>query len=116
MRAAVIRRSGATPAIDEFADPQPGQGLSVGTLVAAALNPLDVLIVDDQLPFRRLQPPCIAGYEAVVQLGDGTRCYLAGPPAPYGTLAELVPVPDSAGFRFRPALTPASPLPSGWPG
>jgi len=98
MRAAVIRRSGATPAFDEFADPQPGQGLSVGTLVAAALNPLDVLIVNDQLPFRRLQPPYIAGYEAVVQLGDGTRCYLAGPPAPYGTLAELVPVPDSAGF------------------
>jgi hypothetical protein len=38
-----------------------------------------------------------------VQLGDGTRCYLAGPPAPYGTLAELVPVPDLAGFPV-PAL------------
>ena len=106
MRAAVIRRSGATPAIDQFADPQPGQDLSVGTLVAASLNPLDVLIVNDQLPFRRLQPPCIAGYEAVVQLGDGTRCYVAGPPAPYGTLAELVPVPDSAGFAVPAGLDP----------
>ena len=81
MRAAVIRRSGTTPALDQFANPQPGQGLAVGTLVAAALNPLDVLIVNGQLPFRRLQPPYIAGYEAVVQLGDGTRCYLAGPPS-----------------------------------
>jgi NADPH:quinone reductase len=106
MRAAVIRRSGATPSLDEFADPQPGQGLSVGTLVAAALNPLDVLIVNDQLPFRRLQPPCVAGYEAVVQLGDGTRCYLGGPPAPYGTLAELVPVPNSAGFPVPAGLDP----------
>jgi NADPH:quinone reductase-like Zn-dependent oxidoreductase len=106
MRAAVIRRSGATPAVDQFADPQPGPGLAVGTLVAAALNPLDVLIVNDQLPFRRLQPPCIAGYEAVVQLGDGTRCYLAGPPVPYGTLAELVPVPDSAGFPVPAGLDP----------
>jgi NADPH:quinone reductase-like Zn-dependent oxidoreductase len=106
MRAAVIRRSGATPALDQFADPQPGPGLSVGNLVAAALNPLDVLIVNDQLPFRRLQPPCVAGYEAVVQLGDGTRCYLAGPPAPYGTLAELVPVPDSAGFPVPAGLDP----------
>jgi NADPH2:quinone reductase len=70
------------------------------------LNPLDVLIVNDQLPFRRLQPPCIAGYEAVVQLGDGTRCYLAGPPAPYGTLAELVPVPDSAGFPVPAGVDP----------
>jgi len=106
MRAAVIRRSCDTPALDEFADPQPGQGLSVGTLVAAALNPLDVLIVNDQLPFRRLQPPCIAGYEAVVQFGDGTRCYVAGPPVPYGTLAELVPVPDSDGFGVPAGVDP----------
>jgi len=61
MRAAVIRRSGATPALNQFADPQPGQGLSVGTLVAAALNPLDIAIVNDQFPLRRLQPPYIAG-------------------------------------------------------
>ena len=106
MRAAVIRQSGATPALDQFADPQPGQGLSVGTLVAAALNPLDVLIANDQLPFRRLQLPCVAGYEAVVQLDDGTRWYLGGPPAPYGALAELVPVPDSAGFPVPTDVDP----------
>jgi NADPH:quinone reductase-like Zn-dependent oxidoreductase len=106
MRAAVIRRSGATPVVDQFADPRPGPGLAVGTMVAAALNPLDVLIVDDQLPFRRLQPPCIAGYEGVVQFGDGTRCYLGGPPVPYGTLAELVPVPDSAGFPVPAGVDP----------
>jgi len=98
MRAAVVRRPGDTPAVEEFADPQPGPGLSVGTLVAAALNPLDVLLVNNQIPNRPFQPPAVAGYEAVVQLGDGTRWYLAGPPAPYGTLAELVPVPDSVGF------------------
>jgi NADPH:quinone reductase-like Zn-dependent oxidoreductase len=106
MRAAVVRRSGATPALETFADPQPGPGLAVGTLVAAALNPLDVLLVNNQIPFRPLQPPAVAGYEAVVQLGDGTRCYLAGPPAPYGTLAELVPVPDSAGFPVPAGVDP----------
>ena len=78
----------------------------MGTLVAAALNPLDVAIVNDQFPFRRLQPPYVAGYEAVVQFGDGTRCYLTGPPAPYGTLAELVPVPDSAGFPVPAGIDP----------
>jgi NADPH:quinone reductase-like Zn-dependent oxidoreductase len=106
MRAAVVRRSGAAPALDQFADPQPGEGVAVATLVAAALNPLDIAIVDDQIPFRRLEPPYIAGYEAVVQLGDGTRCYLGGPPAPYGALAELVPVPDSAGFPVPAGLDP----------
>jgi NADPH:quinone reductase-like Zn-dependent oxidoreductase len=106
MRAAVVRRSGDTPTLDQFADPQPGQGLAVGTLVAAALNPLDIAIVNDQIPFRRFEPPYVAGYEAVVQLGDGTRRYLGGPPAPYGTLAELVPVPDRAGFPVPAGLAP----------
>lgn len=57
MRAAVIRQSVATPALDQCTDPQPGQGLSVGTLAAAALNPLHFAITNDQFPFRRLQPP-----------------------------------------------------------
>jgi NADPH2:quinone reductase len=70
------------------------------------VNPLDLAIVNGQVPLRRLQPPYIAGYEAVVQLGDGTRCYLTGPPAPYGALAELVPVPDSAGFPVPAGLDP----------
>ena len=62
--------------------------------------------MNDQFPLRRLQPPYIAGYGAVVQLGDGTRCYLTGPPAPYGTLAELVPVPDSAAFPVPAGIDP----------
>jgi NADPH:quinone reductase-like Zn-dependent oxidoreductase len=107
MRAAVVRQSGATPVLEQFTDPQPGPGVSVGALVAATLNPLDVAFVNDQFPLRRLQPPCIAGYEAVVQLADGTRRYVTAPPPPYGTLAELVPVPDSAGFPVPAGLDPA---------
>src|SRR6201992_349091 len=106
MRAAVIRRPGATPALDQFADPRPVPGLAVGTLVAAALNPLDIAIVNDQIPFRRLQPPYIAGYATVAQRGAATRCYGGAPPAPFGTLAELVPVPDSAGFPVPASVDP----------
>jgi NADPH:quinone reductase-like Zn-dependent oxidoreductase len=106
MRAAVIRASGGTPTLEQFPDPQPAPGLSVGTLVAAALNPLDLALVNDLIPFRRLQPPYVAGYEGVVELSDGTRRYVGGPPAPHGTLAELVPVPDSAGFPVPAGLDP----------
>jgi NADPH2:quinone reductase len=107
MRAAVVSQPGATPVPEHFTDPQPGPGVSVGTLVAATLNPLDVAFVNDQFPLRRLQPPCIAGYEAVVQLADGTRWYVTAPPSPYGTLAELVPVPDSDAFPVPAGLDPA---------
>jgi hypothetical protein len=41
-----------------------------------------------------------------VQLGDGTRRYVAGPSTPYGTLAELVPVPDAAGFTVPIDIDP----------
>jgi NADPH:quinone reductase-like Zn-dependent oxidoreductase len=107
MRAAVVREPGATPVPEQFSDPQPGPGVSVGTLVAAALNPLDLAFVNDQFPLRRLQPPCVAGYEAVVELPDATRWYVTAPPSPYGTLAELVPVPDSDGFPVPAGLDPA---------
>ena len=107
MRAAVVHQPGATPVLEQFTDPQPGPGVSVGALVAATLNPLDVAFVNDQFPLRRLQPPCIAGYEAVVQLADGTRWYVTAPPSPYGTLAELVPVPDSDRFPVPAGLDPA---------
>jgi NADPH:quinone reductase-like Zn-dependent oxidoreductase len=113
MRAAVVHQPGATPVLEQFTDPQAGPGVSVGTLVAAALNPLDVAFVNDQFPLRRLQPPCIAGYEAVVQLADGTRWYVTAPPSPYGTLAELVPVPDSGGFPVPAGLDPAEPAGGG---
>jgi NADPH2:quinone reductase len=107
MRAAVVRRPGATPVLDQFTDPRPGPGVWVGALVAAALNPLDVAFVNDQFPLRRLQPPCVAGYEAVVQRADGTRWYVTAPPSPYGTLAERVPVPDPDGFPVPAGLDPA---------
>ena len=57
MQAAVVHQPGATPVLEQFTDPQPSPGVSVGTLVAAALNPLDVTFANDQFPLRRLQPP-----------------------------------------------------------
>jgi len=100
-QAAEPGRHGATPALDQFTDPQPGQGLSVGTLVAAALYPLHVAITNDQFPFRRLQPPCVAG------LGSGRAARRRHPPLPgRPALADLVPVPDAAAFPVPPGLDP----------
>ena len=107
MRAAVVHQPGATPVFEQFDDPQPAPGVSVATLLAASLNPLDLVFVNGQFPVRPLQPPCVAGYEAVVQFADGTRRYVAAPPSPYGALAELVPVPDADGFPVPDGLDAA---------
>lgn len=107
LRAAVVHQPGATPVLEQFNDPQPGPGVSVGTLLAVTLNPLDLAFVNNQFPVRLLQPPCIAGYEAVVQRADGTRWYVTAPPYPYGTLAELVPVTDAEAFPIPAGLDPA---------
>jgi NADPH:quinone reductase-like Zn-dependent oxidoreductase len=107
MRAAVVHQPGTIPVLEQFTDPQPGPGVSVGTLLAAALNPVDAAFVNDQFPLRRLQPPCVAGYEGVVQLADGSNWYVTAPPSPYGTLAELVPVQDSVAFPVPAGLDPA---------
>jgi NADPH2:quinone reductase len=107
MRAAVVHEPGATPVFEQFDDPQPGPGVSVGTLLAASLNPLDLAFVNNKFPVRPVQPPCVAGYEAVVQLADGTRRYVTAPPPPFGSLAELVPVREADAFPVPDGLDPA---------
>ena len=104
------------PALDQFADPQPAQGLSAGTLVAVALNPLDIAIVNDQFPLRRLQPPT----------SRATRRSCSSATAPAATWPARPPrtarwpswcrSPIRAGFPVPVGLDPASPPPSGWPG
>ena len=86
----------------------------MGTPVAAPLNPLDVAVTNDQFPVPRLQAACVANWKAVVQFDDGTRRYLAGPPAPFGTLADRVPVPDAAAFPVQPGA--AALVVAGWSG
>jgi NADPH2:quinone reductase len=63
--------------------------------------------VNNQFPVRPVQPPCVAGYEAVVQFADGTRRYVTAPPPPYGSLAELVPVREADAFPVPDGLDPA---------
>jgi NADPH2:quinone reductase len=107
MRAAVIHELGKTPVLEEFPEPTPGNDQRVGRMVAAALNPVDLLIAGGSMPHWRLRPPFIAGYEGIVELDDGERAYVGGPPGPYGTLAEYVPVPGETAFQVPEGLDPA---------
>ncbi|MET7399340.1 zinc-binding alcohol dehydrogenase family protein [Dactylosporangium sp. NPDC005572] len=105
MLAAVVHALGAEPVVEEF--PDPGSANDVAEVVAAALNPVDIIIAAGQMPFRRLDPPFVAGIEGVARLGDGSHRYFSAPRAPYGSLAELVSL---AGAETAPVPTGLDPI------
>ncbi len=116
MRAAVIEELGAAPRLREFPGPAAAEDITAGRLVAAALNPVDLAIAAGQMPLRAIAPPFVAGYEAVVELPSGSRAYIGGPPPPYGTLAEVIPVPDGLAFPVPPGIDPGLAASLGVPG
>jgi|SRR5699024_712996 len=93
MRAGVVHSLGTTPVVGEFEDPAPDA--EPATVVAAAMNPVDVAVVEGEMPFRRIDPPFVAGIEGVARLDDGAHRYFFSPRAPYGAYAERVPLRDA---------------------
>jgi len=89
MRAAVVEDLGGLPVVEEFSDPT---GDDVAEVVAAALNPFDLIVAAGQMPARQPSPPFVAGVEGIARLADDTLSYFAGPRLPYGSLAERVPL------------------------
>jgi NADPH:quinone reductase-like Zn-dependent oxidoreductase len=106
MKAAVISEIGNAPVVAEFRDPPPTFGVQVGHLLAASLNPVDLTIAAGKMPHRPVEPPFVAGFEGVARLDSGQVVYLAGPPEPFGTLAELIPVPDDHAIPVPDGLDP----------
>jgi NADPH:quinone reductase len=101
MLAAIVRETGADPVVEEFADPSPSQ--DVAQVVAAALNPVDIAVVNGQIPFRRIAPPFVAGVEGVARRDDGSHRYFFAPEAPYGSFAEAVPLANAEMTAAVPA-------------
>lgn len=106
MRAAVVHELGTTPTVGRFDDPGPDSGAA--EVIAAALNPVDVAIVAGQNPFRELAPPFVAGLEGVAKLDDGSHRYFSAPLAPYGSLAELVPLEGAETASVPENLSPVT--------
>ncbi len=69
MRAAVVHALGGVPIVEEFADPR---GDDVAEVVAAPLNPSDLMVVTGQMAARQPSPLFIAGVEGIARLANGT--------------------------------------------
>lgn len=100
MRAAVLRELGATPQVEEFAEPEPGDGQVVLDVLAAGLNPVDIATASGSFYGGAPQVPCVVGREGVGRTGDHPRVYFDGAVAPFGSFAERVPVEAGSVFAL----------------
>jgi NADPH2:quinone reductase len=88
MRAVVVQEYGKAPVVSDVAGPD-GESAEV---LAASLNPADVVLAKGLIPFRRPEPPLVLGFDGVARRRDGSLVHFWLPPVPYGSFAERVPL------------------------
>ncbi len=99
MKAAIVHEIGGTPRVEEVAAPVPGDGQVLVRVLAAPINAVDKSRVAGT-HYSRPEPPAIAGFLGVGELGDGRRVIFLSMEA--GSMAEqvavdpaqLIPLPD----------------------
>src|SRR4051812_15816766 len=101
MKAAVLHQPGSAPVVGEFREPTAtAAGVEVAEVLAAGLNPVDIVTAAR----AATSLPAVAGREGVARLPDGRRVYFDKPAAPFGSLAEKVPVDVAASFELPDTL------------
>src|SRR4051794_18774794 len=87
MRAAYIESYGQTPSIRDL--PEPEGDLPLGKVLAAGINPVDLMISGGEYYAIRPKPPYTPGMEGVAEREDGSRVYFGRPgDLKHGSLAE----------------------------
>lgn len=93
MKAAIVTDFALPPRYGDFPDPVPDEAHQVVTVLAAAVHQ----IVRGRASGRHYSStdalPLVPGVDCVGRVADGRRVYTGGTEEPYGTLAELAPVP-----------------------
>ena len=57
-------------------------------LLAASLNPVDMAVASELIPFRRPGLPLVLGLDGVARRADGALVHFFHPAVPYGAFAE----------------------------
>ncbi|MDG2535966.1 zinc-binding alcohol dehydrogenase family protein [Sphingomonas sp. HITSZ_GF] len=94
MKAAIVAQAGQNaPVLGDFEAPVAGADEAIVQVDAAAISPLVRARAAGTHYSSRGQFPFVAGVDGVGRLDDGRRVAFALPRAPYGSMAERVPVP-----------------------
>lgn len=120
MKAAVVTKLGSSPSYLDFQDPVAMEGESLVRVRAAGIHPLVKGLVRGSHYGSTTELPFVAGVDCVGTLENGQRVYTGFARKPFGTMAELVPVPTAMclpvpdGLDDAQAAAAANPGMSGW--
>lgn len=114
MKAVIVDQPGATPHLAEI-DP-PDSDAEPATVVAAAMNPVDVVVATGTMPFRPLSAGSVVGLEGVARTREGALRYFFAPAAPFGAYAEEVPLRGTETAAVPDGLDAATAAAIGTPG
>lgn len=114
MKAAVSHDPGV-PSFEEFREPVAGPGESVVEVLAAGLNPVDLMISANEFSWRPPTFPAVPGVEGVGTV-DGRRVYFGVAIPPFGALAERAVATNDLLFDLPDELDDGMAIAIGIPG
>lgn len=94
MKAAIVREVGQQPAYENFETPAPSAGENLVHVSAAAISQIVKNRASGAHYSSANQFPFVVGIDGVGRLEDGRRVYFVLPRSPYGSMAEVAPVPS----------------------
>lgn len=102
MRAAILKEYGTTPEVGEWDDPTDGDGGTAVEVLAAGMNPVDLLMASGTYPRGATPVPSVVGREGIARMDDGSSAYFNASVPPFGSFAERtlidpgksIPVPE----------------------
>jgi NADPH2:quinone reductase len=107
VRAAILTAYGQTPEIGDFDDPTPADGHQVVDVLAAGMNPVDVLKASGHFYGGNPPLPSVTGTEGIGRLDDGRVVYFDAPVSPYGSFAQRALIDAGATYDVPDGLDPA---------
>ena len=107
MRAAILTEYGKTPEIGDFDEPTAADGNEVVDVLAAGMNPVDVLKASGHFYGGNPPLPSVTGTEGIGRRSDGSTVYFDAPVSPYGSFAQRALIDPSATYAVPDGVDPA---------
>ncbi len=110
MKAAQVTSYESPPEFTDIDDPAGGEGMDLVDVEVAGLNPIDLAIASGKFDAGAPPLPYVPGREGIGTTPDGRRIWFDGPAFPYGSMAEVVPVPSGTGIVVPDGIDSADAL------